>query len=53
MRISIKSLRVTPAMAAGLTKTLMDFEHIVALMDAAAEKPNRPVSYKNRAQISN
>jgi IS1 family transposase len=47
-----KTLRVTPAMAAGLTKTLMDFEHIVVLMDAAAEKPNRPVTYKKRAQTT-
>ena len=48
-----KSLRVTPAMAAGLTDKLMGFEDIVALMDARAEKPNRPATYKKRAQISN
>jgi IS1 family transposase len=48
-----KSLRVTPAMAAGLTTKLMGLEDIVALMDARAEKPNRPVTYKKRAQISN
>jgi IS1 family transposase len=48
-----KTLRVTPAMAAGLTGKLMAFEDIVALMDARAEKPNRPVTYKKPAQISN
>ncbi len=48
-----KTLRVTPAMAAGLTGKLMGFEDIVALMDARAEKPNRPVTYKKPAQISN
>jgi hypothetical protein len=47
-----KSLRVMPAMAEGLTDKLMRFEDIAALMDAAAEKPNRPKTYKKRAQIS-
>jgi hypothetical protein len=48
-----KTLRVTPAMASGLTDKLMGFEDILTLMDAAAEKPNRPATYKKRAQISN
>jgi len=49
-----KTLRVTPAMAAGLTDKLMGFEDIVALMDAVAAKPDRPKLYKKRApQISN
>jgi IS1 family transposase len=49
-----KTLRVTPAMAAGLTDKLMGFEDIVALIDAAAEKPKRPATYnKERLQISN
>jgi IS1 family transposase len=52
MRIH-KSLRVTPAMAANLTDKLMSFEDIVAMMDAVAAKPERPVTYKKRAQISN
>lgn len=49
-----KSLRVTPAMAAGLTTKLMGFEDIVALMDAVAAKPDRPKVYrKKQAEISN
>ena len=41
-------------MAAGLTDKLMGFEDIVALMDAAAEKPNRPATYRKALrQISN
>lgn len=49
-----KTLRVTPAMAAGLTDKLMGFEDIVALMDAVAPAPNRPKVYQKKPlQISN
>ncbi len=48
-----KTLRVTPAMAANLTDKLMGFEDLVALIDAAAAKPNRPSTYKKQQQISN
>lgn len=48
-----KTLRVTPAMAAGLTDKLMSFEDIAGLIEAAARKPGRPKTYKKRAQISN
>lgn len=47
MRIH-KSLRVTPAMEAGLTDKLMGFEDLIALIDAAAPKPGRPKTYKKR-----
>ena len=34
-----KTFRVTPAMAAGLSQTVMDWSDIIALMDAEAPKP--------------
>ena len=43
-----KSLRMTPAMAAGLTTELHDMEWIVNMIDAAAPKPNRPKTYRKR-----
>jgi len=43
-----KTLRVTPAMAAGLTDKLLSFDDLVALMDAAAPKPGRPKTYRKR-----
>ena len=46
-----KSLRVTPAMAAGVTNKLYDMERIVSLIDERAPKPKRPKTYKK--QISN
>ena len=47
-----KTLKVTPAMEAGLTGELRDMEWIVSLIDARAPKPSRPKTYRNR-QISN
>lgn len=47
-----KSLRVSPAMEAGLTDELLDFEDIVKLIDARAPKPGRPKTYKKK-KISN
>lgn len=47
-----KSLRCSPAMAAGVSDTLRDMEWIVGLIDARAPKPNRPKVYRPR-QISN
>ena len=41
-----KSLRVTPAMAAGVTDTLRDMEWIVSLIDEQAPKPGPRGSYK-------
>ena len=43
-----KSLRVTPAMEAGLDTTVRYHEWIVGLIDARAPKPNRPKTYRKR-----
>ncbi len=44
-----KSLKgITPAMAAGISKTLWSMEDIVVLVDAAAPKPGRRGSYKKK-----
>jgi IS1 family transposase len=49
-----KSLRVTPAMAAGLTDRVWDMEEVVALMDERAPKPSKRGPYKKREpKISN
>ncbi len=41
-----KTLRVTPAMEAGLTDTLHDMGWLADLIEAAQPKPNRPRTYK-------
>ena len=41
-----QSLRMTPAMAAGLTNTLHDIEWLAELIKAAQPKPNRPKTYR-------
>jgi IS1 family transposase len=43
------TLRVTPAMAAGLTDHVWSVEEIVGLMDEAAPKPGRPKTYRKRS----
>ena len=43
-----KTLKVTPAMEAGLTSELRDMEWIVSLIDARAPKANRPKTYRKR-----
>jgi len=45
-----KTLRVTPAMEAGLTKELHDSEWIVGLMDARAPKPKKRGPYKKKSK---
>jgi len=46
-----KTLRVTPAMEAGLSDTVLDLEWIAKMVEAQAPKPGRTKSYKKR--ISN
>jgi IS1 family transposase len=43
------TLRMSPAMAAGVSSKLWDMSDIVALMDAQAEAPKRPKTYRKRA----
>jgi hypothetical protein len=43
-----KSLRVTPAMAAGVSDTLRDMEWIASLVEAAALKPGKRGPYRKR-----
>ncbi len=45
-----KTLRVTPAMEAGLTDRLWTFEEMILAMDAVAPKPGRPKTYKKRGE---
>ncbi len=48
-----KTLKVTPAMAAGITDKLMGLEDIVAMVDATAPKPGRPKTYKKQERGHN
>jgi hypothetical protein len=44
-----KTLRMSPAMAAGISERLWDMKDIVALMEAAAPKPGPRGSYTKKA----
>jgi hypothetical protein len=44
-----KTLRVTPAMAAGVTDRLWEVSDIVALLEAAEPKPGKRGPYKKRS----
>ena len=46
-----KTLRVTPAMAAGLSDTLWDMEDLVRIMDERAPKPGRPKTYNKITSV--
>jgi len=46
-----KSLRVTPAMAAGVTDELMDMGHLVRLIDLMEEPPKPRGPYKKRQPV--
>jgi IS1 family transposase len=46
-------LRMSPAMAAGVTDRLWEIGDIVALIDAAEEAPKKRGSYRMKGQISN
>jgi IS1 family transposase len=49
-----KTLRVTPAMAAGVSDKLWSIADIANIVEAAAPKPGRPKTYKKQVpQISN
>ena len=43
-----KTLRMSPAMAAGVSDTLRDFDWICDLIEARAAKPNRPTTYRKK-----
>ena len=44
-----ETLRITPAMAAGVTDCLHDLDWILDMVDEAWPKPNRPKTYKKRS----
>ena len=47
-----KTLKMTPAMAAGVTDKLMNMEDIVALIDAREEAPKKRGPYKSRTTLT-
>jgi hypothetical protein len=50
------TLRMSPAMAAGITDRLWDMTDIIAIIDMRAEPPKRPATYRKRGaavEISN
>jgi hypothetical protein len=47
-----QSLRVTPAMAAGVTDRLWSMGDLAAVVDAAAPKPSKRGPYRKRNSVS-
>ena len=47
-----KTLRMTPAMAAGVTDRLWDIADLVAIMEAVEAKPGKRGPYKKRGATS-
>src|SRR5207247_5216007 len=47
-----KSLRTSPAQAAGVTDELLSMEDLARVMAARAEKPNRPTAYRKRGEAA-
>lgn len=48
-----QTLRMTPAMAAGVTDRLWEMADLVTIVEAADKTPNRPAKYKVKRNISN
>lgn len=46
------TVRMSPAMAAGIETRLWDMTDIVALVDARQEAPKRPATYRKRAAVA-
>lgn len=47
-----KTLKMTPAMAAGITEKLMSFEDICGLRDEATSRRGRPKTYNKRKEAT-
>ena len=47
-----KTLKCSPAMAAGISATLLSMEDVVTLIDARAEAPKKRGPYKTKARIA-
>ena len=48
-----KTLKMSPAMAAGVSETLHDMEWVIGLIDARAPEPKKRGPYKTKKEISN